>query len=113
MKYVLVIIGIVFMQYEAMSQNTFELDPSQSMCITGKGPGQDAAINPFADSDCTAIVENKGKTPFSVRIQSKGKEVKIITVEPKSIKECNLPKGYELYLDTDQKALAEVTFEKT
>ncbi len=39
---------ILFTSIDAFTQTTFELEPSQSMLITGKGPGQDGTINPFA-----------------------------------------------------------------
>ena len=33
--------------YEVAAQQVIELGPSQAMCIAGKGPGQDGAINPY------------------------------------------------------------------
>ena len=53
----------------AQKENKFKLDPSTNMLMTGKGPGQDGSINPFAGQDCVAVVENLAKAPFSVRIQ--------------------------------------------
>jgi len=55
----------------AQKENKFKLDPSTNMLMTGKGPGQDGSINPFAGQDCVAVVENLAKVPFSVRIQKK------------------------------------------
>jgi len=46
---------------EVFAQTEFELEPSQSMVITGKGPGQDATINPYYGQACYAIVENTGE----------------------------------------------------
>ena len=65
----------------AQSQDEFELKPSQSMLMTGKGPGQDGAINPYAGQDCYAIVENLGETEVSIRIQQKGKILKVLGVD--------------------------------
>ena len=38
--------------------NIFELSPSQSMSFTGKGPDQDAALNPFSKMDSYGVIEN-------------------------------------------------------
>ena len=99
----------------ATAQVEFELNPSQSMCITGKGPGQDAAINPFEGEDCLVLVENIGKLSFSVRTQQEGqKNLKSRKVKPGATQPIHLPKGYELYLDTTTggEARAKVSFEK-
>lgn len=53
----------------ANAQTEFQLEPSQSMIMTGKGVGQDATINPYSGQDCYAILENLGKREFSFRIQ--------------------------------------------
>lgn len=39
------------------------------MLLYGKGPRQDATINPYDGEDCYALIENFGTVPFSVRIQ--------------------------------------------
>ena len=82
-----------------MAQTEFDLEPSQSMLMTGKGPGQDATINPFAGEDCFAIVENLGMQAFSVRIQKKGALLDTLAVGPKERKTFKLLKDQELYLD--------------
>ena len=56
----------------AQKENKFKLDPQTNMLMTGKGPGQDGSINPFAGQDCIAVAENLVKDPFSVRIQKMG-----------------------------------------
>ena len=48
--------------FEAKAQTEFVLEPSQSMIMTGKGPGQDATINPYFGEDCFAIIKNIGKS---------------------------------------------------
>lgn len=90
--------------------NIFELSPSQSMCITGKGPGQDAALNPFLKMDSYGIIENIGKNDFTIRVQNKGNVIEQITIKPKGIKKVVLLKGYELYLDSELQGKAKVNF---
>jgi hypothetical protein len=67
----LIVLGVLLFNTHAYAQeeNNFKLDPSTSMLMTGKGPGQDGSINPFAGQDCVAVVANLANTPFSVRIQ--------------------------------------------
>lgn len=92
-----------FFQSEINAQTFFELQGSQRMLITGKGPGQDATINPFQGEDCYAIIENLGKELFSVRIQQQGKIVEVIAVKPMKKKKIKLLSGQELYLDSETK----------
>ncbi len=101
----LVLIFLAFcFQSEIYAQTIFELDGSQSMLMTGKGPGQDATINPFQGEDCYAIVENLGNELFSVRIQQQGVIVKIIAVKPMKKKKIKLLSSQELYLDFETKS---------
>lgn len=96
------------------AQSKFELEPSQSMLMTGKGQGQDGAINPYYGQDCYAIVENSGQSEFSVRIQQKGKLIKNITISGQETKRIKLLKGHELYIDTNSqdKVYFKLDFEK-
>ncbi len=110
MKYFIFTILIFISGLPVLAQNTFELEPSQSMLMTGKGPGQDAVKNPFTDQDCVAIVDNIGEKPFSVRLQSKGEIVEIIELKPHTSRKIEFLKGYELYLDTDYVTIARVEF---
>ena len=87
-----------------------ELNPSQSMIITGKGPGQDGAINPYIDKASIAMVENIGRNPFEVRIQTSGKILEIRKVSPGKTEEFSLQKGVELYLDSELPGRAKVNF---
>lgn len=100
--------------YEVHAQTTFVLEPSQSMIMTGKGPGQDATINPYRGQDCFAIVENIGDRQFSVRIQKDGKIINEITILKGESKKIKLLKEQELYLDPNPKGTAEasVDYEK-
>ena len=49
---------VVFTSLEAQAQTEFELTNSQSMLMTGKGPGQDATINPYDGEDCMAMLSH-------------------------------------------------------
>lgn len=111
-KLLLLLAVIILAQYEVTSQSIIELDPKSNMSITGKGPGQDAAINPYLGTDCFGIVKNIGKNNFVIRIQKDGKILEQISVKPKENKKIVLLKGYELYLDSTLKAKAKVVFSK-
>ena len=101
----LIVLGImlVSLTIHAQKENNFKLDPSTSMLMTGKGPGQDGSINPFAGQDCVAVVANLANTPFSVRIQQKGMLLRTIAVEKKETKRISLGAQEELYIDTPNK----------
>ena len=87
----------------AQKENNFKLDPSTSMLMTGKGPGQDGSINPFTGQDCVAVVANLANTPFLVRIQQKGIVLRTIAVDKKEMKRISLGAQEELYIDTPNK----------
>ena len=89
----------VCFQVKINAQTVFEIDGRQSMLMTGKGPGQDATINPFQGEDCYAIIENLGEELFSVRIQKNGTIIKTIRISPKRKKKIKLLSDQELYLD--------------
>ncbi len=90
-----------------------DLPAAQSMSITGKGPGQDAAINPFSGGNSVARVKNIGSHPFSVRVQDKEGNYKDFTLPPGETRDVFLLKGKELYLDSNQKTRARVSFRKS
>ena len=90
-----------------------DLPAARSMLITGKGPGQDAAINPFSGSNSIAEVKNVGAFPFSVRVQDAEGNYEEYQVLPGEKKEVSLLKGYELYLDNYLKTRAKVSFRKS
>jgi hypothetical protein len=113
MKKLLLIICIGLMTPYVMSaQTTIALDGNQSMFITGKGPGQDGAINPYSKSDSFGIVQNIGKNDFSIRIQKEGKIIREITVKLKETKKVKLLKGYEMYFDSELEAKVKVDFKE-
>ncbi len=82
--------------------------------MTGEGAGQDGTVNPYEGEDCNAIVENKGATSFSVRIQQDGKVLESIPVLKGEGKKIILLKGQEIYLDAEAggKVFASVDYEK-
>ena len=94
------------------AQTVFELEAGQSMLMTGKGPGQDATNNPLQGEDCLAVIKNTGDESFSIRIQQKGAILEIIPVPPKKTTKIKLFVGQELYLDSENKTRASVTYEK-
>ena len=112
--FILTLSLIAFMQSDVFAQTEFDLDPSQSMLMTGKGPGQDGTINPYAGEDCYAVVTNMGKLPFSIRIQKKGEIIKTIPVKKGKVKKVKLLKGQELYLDSSDegRTKAKVDYEQ-
>lgn len=97
--------------YTGFSQSLIELEPSQSMLLTGKGKGQDAVINPHSNGNSIAFVENIGDNPFSIRVQMDGEVLHTLEVDPETIEAVKLVKGYELYLDGDLRATAQIRFE--
>jgi len=116
MKALIFIFTLIFVSLiEVSAQTEFELDPSQSMLMTGKGPGQDATINPYEGEDCYAVVENKGDLSLSIRIQNEGKIIEELIVPKMETKKVKLPKGCELYLDpnSEGKTKAVVSYEKS
>ena len=62
---------------------TFELTNGQNMCMFGKGKGQDATINPYADKEYSyALIENIGLVEFKVRVESNENEIREFIVKP-------------------------------
>ena len=110
MKTLILTIFLMFLtQLEVKAQTEFVLEPSQSMIMTGKGPGQDATINPYFGEDCFAIIKNIGKRMFSIRVQQDGKIIEEISILKGELKKVKLLNGYELYLDPNPKGIAKVS----
>ena len=115
MKSILLVFSVlILLQYDGYGQNEFDLEASQSMLMTGKGPGQDGDINPYFGQDCYALVDNIGTLPFSVRIQQKGKIIETVTVNVNEGEKIKLLKGYELYIDSNEEGQtsAKITYMK-
>jgi hypothetical protein len=90
-----------------------ELPAARSMLITGKGPGQDGAINPYTGSNSIAVVKNIGDFPFSVRVQDMEGNYKEFQVLPGEKREVFLLKENELYLDNYLETKAKISFRKS
>ena len=91
-------------------ENVISLGPSESMSIAGKGPGQDAANNPYIDGNSIARIQNISKNSFSIRVQKQGEILRTISIKPKQTIEVKLHKGDELYFDSRLPAKARVEF---
>ena len=94
-----------------LSQETlFELESNQTMLMTGKGPGQDGAINPYYGSKSIAIINNVGKSYFQIRIQRKGEIIDILNIRKGEKKEITLLSDHELYFDAKDAARVKLDF---
>ena len=92
---------------------SFELTNGQSMCMIGKGQGQDATINPYADEDYSySLIENIGSVEFQIRIESIEKDLKQILIKPNDKVVIKLYRNNILYLDalTLEKAEARIKY---
>ena len=113
MKKPFTLVLIFFISYSySIAQSTFELSPNQSMSITGKGPGQDAAINPYLDKTSIAVIQNLGKNAFDVRVQNKEQFIEITEIKPGEMREIKLLQGFELYLDSEEEGKADIKFKE-
>lgn len=112
-KYILLFVLLFALQsYAQKDETVFELEPSQSMIITGKGAGQDAAVNPYKVGNSIAIVKNLGKNSFTIRVEYQGEVTQTRVLEADKATMIPLRQGSELYLDSDLKAKAKVDFKK-
>ena len=92
---------------------SFELTNGQSMCMIGKGKGQDATINPYVDEDYSyALIENIGTIEFQIRLESIEKDVKQFSIKPRDKVVIKLHRDNILYLDalTLEKAEAKIKY---
>ena len=92
---------------------SFELTNGQSMCMIGKGQGQDATINPYADEDYSySLIENIGSVEFQIRIESIEKDLKQFLIKPNDKVVIKLYRNNILYLDalTLEKAEARIKY---
>ena len=103
MKKLVVILLIIPM---VSSGQIFEITNGQSMCMIGKGKGQDATINPYADEDYSyALIKNIGLVEFQIRVESTTKDSKQFLLKPSNKTVIKLKRNNILYLDA-------LTFEK-
>lgn len=110
-KYLIILVSLT-LPFIASGQNVINLDPQQSMCITGKGQGQDAAINPYLGEASIATAENTGESALSVRIQEKGNFLYEVLIPANKVKEFRLEKDYVLYIDSTLEGQAKISFKK-
>ena len=106
------IILLLFIPLLSFSQ-TFELTNGQSMCMIGKGMGQDATINPYANEEFSyALIENIGTFKFNIRVESIEKERREFIIKPKDIVVVKLYRNNILYFDslTVEKAEAKIKY---
>ena len=79
---------------------TFEITDGQSMCMIGKGKGQDATINPYADKDYSyALIENIGSVDFGIRIELNEGDLKQYLVKSNDKVVIKLYRNSILYID--------------
>ena len=103
---------LLFIPIVSFSQ-TFELTNGQSMCMIGKGMGQDATINPYANEEFSyALIENIGKFKFNIRVESVDEERREFIIKPKDIVVVKLYRNNILYFDslTIEKAEAKIKY---
>ena len=104
MKALILFLTLTFLvHHETVAQDDFELEPYQTMLMTGKGPGQDGSINPYYGQDCYAIVENIGVGEFSIRIQRNGEIIRTLPVKKGELMKLRLLKDHRLYFDAEAK----------
>lgn len=93
---------------------TFEITNGQSMCIIGKGVGQDATVNPYADEEFSfALVENIGSVEFQIRVESTINELRQFPIKPNGLVVIKLNRGDVLYFDALTKEKVEATIKYT
>ena len=94
------LILLLFIPLVSFSQ-TFELSNGQSMCMIGKGIGQDATINPYANEELSyALIENIGTVKFNIRVESIDEERREFIIKPKDIVVVKLNRNNILYFDS-------------
>ena len=106
------LILLLFIPLLSFSQ-TFELTNGQSMCMIGKGMGQDATINPYANEEFSyALIENIGTVKFNIRAESIDEERREFIIKPKDIVVVKLYRNNILYFDslTAEKAEAKIKY---
>lgn len=105
-------ISAFFLGFLSFGQ-TFEITQGQSMCMTGKGVGQDATINPYAEEEYSyALVENLGAVVFQIRIVSIKSVVRQFPIKPSGLVVIKLLRDDVLYFDAlrEEKAKAAIKY---
>ena len=92
---------------------TFKLTNGQSMCLIGKGKGQDATINPYSNEEFSyALIENIGTVEFNIRVESIEQEIREFIIKPSDKVVVKIYRADILYLDslTLDKAEAKIMY---
>jgi len=92
---------------------TFKLTNGQSMCLIGKGKGQDATINPYSNEEFSyALIENIGTVEFNIRVESIEQEIREFIIKPSDKVVVKIYRADILYLDslTLDKAEAKILY---
>ena len=110
MKFLFTISISLLLLSSCSNDSIFEFDGTQSMLMTGKGPGQDGAINPFFGQASIAKVRNLGDNILQVRIQEGATFIENVVVSPGEKKSIDLKGSYQMYVDTDAAAKARIRF---
>ena len=103
---------LLFIPLVSLGQ-TFELTNGQSMCMIGKGKGQDATINPYSDEEYSyALIENIGLVEFKIRVESIKNAIREFIIKPSDKVVIKIYKAEILYLDslTLNKAEAKIMY---
>ena len=106
------ILLLLFIPLVSLGQ-TFELTNGQSMCMIGKGEGQDATINPYSDKEFSyALIENIGTVEFNIRVESIEQEIREFIIKPSDKVVVKIYRADILYLDslTLDKAEAKILY---
>ena len=98
-----------FISQGGMAQ-TFILPAGQSMCMIGKGIGQDATLRPKTDSVAVARIKNKGKHSFTVRVEKNGQIIKQIALGKHQKLLWAHRLGDQIFLDSPKKRKAKAEF---
>ena len=110
--YLVLVLVFFFISFVSYGQS-FEIANGQSMCMLGKGPGQDATINPYAKEDYSyALVENIGTVEFQIRIESIENELRQFLIKPSALVVIKLYSDSVLYFDalTTEKVKATIKY---
>ena len=98
-----------FISQGGMAQ-TFTLRAGQSMCMIGKGAGQDATLRPKTDSLAVARIKNSGTQPFTVRVKKNGQLIKQTVFGRYQKLLCAHRLGDQIFLDGPKKRKAKAEF---
>ena len=104
-----VLLLLFFGSHQGMAQ-TFTLIAGQSMCMIGKGAGQDATLRPKTDSVSVARIKNNGKHSFTVRVEKNGQIIKQITLGEHQKLLWAHRLGDQIFLDGPKKRKAKAEF---